>query len=378
MLQREEIEQRELSTLASYAVKSAHSSGRAYPEPEHQYRSVFQRDKDRIIFSAAFRRLQYKTQVFTNFEGDYYRTRLTHTLEVSQIARSIARSLLLNEDLSEAIALAHDLGHGPFGHIGEQILDRFMKDHGGFEHNSQSYRVVEELEDIYTHGKGLNLSCETKAGLQKHSYGSPDDIMPISYTMLEAQAVDVADEIAYNCHDIDDGLWSHMFSEDDLERIDLWRAITEKVRLNHPQATHFQFVRLMIRYLIDAQVTDLLTASEKRIHTQKIQTLADVSACTVQLIDFSDEMHQQIKILKQFLFENFYRNERVVKIVDFAEECLSGLFEIFLADPSKMPQHFFNKIKNDGEPVRRIICDYIAGMTDRYAFDQFQLLSNRC
>jgi dGTPase len=377
MLHREELEKRETSMLASYAVQSANSRGRAYPEEEHPYRSVFQRDKDRIIFSAAFRRLQYKTQVFTNFEGDYYRTRLTHTLEVSQIARSIARSLFLNEDLSEAIALAHDLGHGPFGHIGEQILDGFMKEHGGFEHNRQSYRVVEELEDIYTHGKGLNLTWETKDGLQKHNYDSPDDLMPISYTMLEAQAVDVADEIAYNCHDIDDGLWSHMFSEKDLEHIELWQTITEKVRAEHPRITHFQFVRLMIRYLIDAQVTDLLIASEKRIEINQIDSLDDVRNCPVQLIDFSDQMNEQIKALKKFLFQNFYRNERVVKIVDFAEECISGLFNIFLADPSKMPLHFFNKVKKDSEPAQRIVCDYIAGMTDRYAFDQFQILSKR-
>ena len=374
MLTREEIEQREIESLAPYAVKSRFSQGRAFEEKMHPYRSVFQRDKDRILFCAAFRRLQYKTQVFSNFEGDYYRTRLTHTLEVSNISRSIARSLRLNEDLSEAIALAHDLGHGPFGHIGEQILDQCMKDKGGFEHNRQSYRVVESLEDIYTHGKGLNLTYETKCGLLKHQYDSSATDLPVSYSMLEAQIVDAADEIAYSCHDIDDGLCSRLFSEDDLSHNSLWNRLRAKVSEEHPGITHYQYVRLIIRYLVNALVTDLLRESERRLQEFEISTFEDIKKCTVPLIDFSAEMKKERQELSAFLFDNFYRNERVINILDFARECLTGLFKAFLNDPAKMPRHFNEKITIHNEDPHRIICDYIAGMTDRYAYNQYELI----
>jgi dGTPase len=372
MLSREEIEQREIDLLAPFAIKSRFTRGRAFLENEHPYRSVFQRDKDRIIFSAAFRRLQYKTQVFTNVEGDYYRTRLTHTLEVSQIARSLARSLLLNEDLCEAIALSHDLGHGPFGHIGEKILNACMAEDGGFEHNTQSYRVVEELEDIYTHGKGLNLTFETKEGLKKHSYLVQGTGLPSSYAMLEAQVVDRADEIAYNCHDIDDGLRSGMFSELDLVNISLWQRIMQKVKEEHPQSTHFQYVRLMIRYLVNEQVTDLLVQSEQNIRNYGIASLDDIKRVTVPIISFSHDMEREIQDLKRFLYEHFYRNPHVTRIIDLAEACIRGLFSVFLANPELMPRHFADKVRSDEKSTKRIICDYIAGMTDRFAYETYQ------
>ena len=372
MLTRKEIEKREAEFLATYAVPSKNSKGRAYHEKEHPYRTAFQRDKDRIIFSAAFRRLQYKTQVFSNFEGDYYRTRLTHTLEVSQISRSVARTLRVNEDLSEAIALAHDVGHGPFGHIGEKILNECMKAHGGFEHNRQSLRIVEVLEDIYSHGKGLNLTWETKEGLQKHTYSDTDASVPVNYSTLESQIVDVADEIAYNSHDLDDGLRAGLFTENDLHDLRLIRGILDKIKAEHLNINRYQYVHLLIRYLINEQVTDLLKESDRRINDSNIETREDVKAAKVRIIDFSEGMKKKKKEIKEFLYENFYLNPHVIKIVDLAKECLNGLFEIYIKDPSKMPTHFCKKSQVQGEDPYRIICDYVSGMTDRFAYDEYK------
>ena len=373
MISREKIEQREIDTLASYAVKSRFSGGRLYQEKEHSYRTAFQRDKDRITFCAAFRRLQYKTQVFSNFEGDYYRTRLTHTIEVAQIARSIARGLNLNEDLTEAIAFAHDLGHGPFGHVGELILNECMKGNGGFEHNAQSLRVVDELEDIYMNGKGLNLTRETKEGLQKHTY-LDDMSLPVSYSTLEAQVVDVADGLAYVSHDLDDGLRSRLFSEKDLKSLKLWKRIGEKIKAEHSGVDTFQRINLFIRYIINEQVTDLLAQSEKRIACFEIETLDDVKNCDKRLISFSDKLHQDQKELRLFLFENFYRNERVTKIIDVAEHSIKELFKYYSNDLSLMPVHFYKKATAKGADPYRIICDYISGMTDRFIIEEYRRL----
>lgn len=372
MLNRREIEEREIAFLAPYAIKARFSKGRKHKEEEHAYRTAFQRDKDRIIFSSAFRRLQYKTQVFSNFEGDYYRTRLTHTLEVSQIARSIARSLRLNEDLAEAIALAHDLGHGPFGHIGESILNECMMSHGGFEHNAQSLRIVEELEDIYVHSMGLNLTYETREGLMKHTFRGSDTSVPISYATLEAQVVDIADEIAYDSHDLDDGLTARLFEARELNELRIWQQLSERIRCEHPDVTPYQRIRLMIRYFINEQVTDLLKTSESKIAEAKLNSSEDISA-QGRLIIFSDQLWEDKQAVRAFLHTHFYQNTHVMKIVDMAEECIRGLFTIFSNDPSKMPKHFYNKAKEENR-LYRVICDYIAGMTDRYAFDEFRRL----
>ena len=266
MLTRKDIEKREVDTLAPYAMRSKDTKGRKYPEPEAKYRSVYQRDRDRIIHSTAFRRLEYKTQVFVNHEGDYYRTRLTHTLEVSQIARSIARAMSLNEDLVEAIALSHDIGHPPFGHAGEDVLKALMKDNGGFDHNLQGLMVVDLLEERYPDFRGLNLSWEVREGINKHStpYDRASNLIelePDKSPTLEAQAVDLSDEIAYDNHDLDDGLTSGLIKEEDLRGIPLWRDIHEKINTRYPglkgQIRKYQ----IIRALINTEVTDLIAES---------------------------------------------------------------------------------------------------------------------
>ncbi|MBU1862057.1 MAG: deoxyguanosinetriphosphate triphosphohydrolase [Candidatus Omnitrophica bacterium] len=373
MITREEIEDREITFLAPYAVKSKFTKGRAHSEDEHPYRSVFQRDKDRILFSASFRRLQYKAQVFSNFEGDYYRTRLTHTLEVSHIARSIARSLRLNEDLSEAIALAHDLGHGPFGHIGEKIINECMEAHGGFEHNRQSLRVVEKLEDIYSPGKGLNLTAETKQGLQKHTYRDSDSKVPISHATLEAQLVDIADEIAYDSHDIDDGVRAGLFHEEDLHSLTVWKEIVGRIEDKSYLVNSYQRMRLFTRFLINDQVTDLLDESERRLKRSAIRVLSDITTGKEPIISFSQSMIDKKKELKAFLYKNFYRNTQVMNIVDLAESCIKKLFKYYCKTPETMPVYFYQKVK-ESKDLHRIVCDYIAGMTDRYAYEKHKNL----
>jgi|TARA_B100001964_G_scaffold88683_1_gene99752 dGTPase len=373
MLTREELEKREGSYLASYAMKSMNSHGRAHPENEHPYRSVYQRDRDRVIHSTAFRRLEYKTQVFVNHEGDYYRTRLTHSIEVAQIARSISRALCLNEDLSEAIALAHDLGHTPFGHSGEDALRILMKNHGGFEHNVQGLRVVDILEKRYSQFSGLNLSWEVRESIAKHKLLS-DDPNVIKFDLskqplLEAKIVDIADSIAYDNHDIDDSLKAGLITENGLQEVELWRYAKEKVREQYSNLTKEMENIHTIKYLIDMEVTDLITYTQSMIEEMKIKTTDDVQKCKERLVSFSPEISKKKLELQEFLQQNAYSHYRVVRMADKAKRFVEELFNAFIENPLQLPPEYQQWIEEAG--LYQGVCDYIAGMTDRFAQDEY-------
>ncbi|PIQ89968.1 MAG: deoxyguanosinetriphosphate triphosphohydrolase [Candidatus Omnitrophica bacterium CG11_big_fil_rev_8_21_14_0_20_42_13] len=377
MLTRKEIERYEDIYLAPYAAKSRYSRGRKYEEAEHPYRSCYQRDRDRIIHSAAFRSLEYKTQVFVNHEGDYYRTRLTHTLEVAQIARTIAAALRLNESLVEAIALAHDLGHTPFGHAGEEALSELMRNHGGFDHNLHGLRVVDILEKRYPDFKGLNLTWEVREGIVKHSTifdkrqrvkGMDPDIQPT----LETQIVDIADEIAYDNHDLDDGLTSGLLNEKDLKNISLWDETCGNIRKKYQKLDDTQQKYQIIKSLINTQVTDIITESEKKLKRLNLKTIEQVRKLKYKVISFSDRLQVKRSPLRKFLLQNLYRNYRVVRMSYKAKRFIKELFNIYLLKPEQLPDAFR---KNNGKgPLRRILCDYIAGMTDRYALNEYKKL----
>ena len=362
--------------LAPYAVRSSLSRGRRYEEDEHPFRSVFQRDRDRIIHSHAFRRLEYKTQVFVYHEGDHYRTRLTHTLEVAQISRTIARALGLNEDLAEAIALAHDLGHPPFGHVGEQTLDGLLKGKGGFEHNAHSLKVVEVLEKRYPTFDGLNLSFEVREGIIKHSseHDRPGAVEDYGADMpsLEAQIVDIADEIAYNNHDIDDGLSSEMIEPEQLLEVELWRENFEKISKELKGHDYKIQKYQTIRQLINIQATDLAENISKTIKEEGISSLDDVRARSSALARFSSEMADKNTKLKVFLMDNLYHHQRVLLMASKAKKVIRGLFVIYTGDLRLMPEHFASHIDRVG--TERLVCDYIAGMTDRFALDEYARL----
>ena len=373
MLIREELEKREDRSLAPYAMKSMHTCGRAHPEDEHPYRSVYQRDKDRIIHSTAFRRLEYKTQVFVNHEGDYYRTRLTHTIEVAQIARSISRALCLNEDLSEVIALAHDLGHTPFGHSGEDALRILMKHHGGFEHNIQGLRVVDILEKRYSQFSGLNLSWEVRESIAKHKILS-DDPNVIQFDLnkqplLEAKIVDIADSIAYDNHDIDDSLKAGLITESGLEEVALWRCAKEKVREQYSNLTKDMENIHTIKYLIDMEVTDLIENTQLMIEKMQIKTTDDVQQCKEILVSFSPEISKKKLELQKFLQQNAYNHYRVVRMADKAKRFVEELFNAFIENPMQLPPEYQKWIEEAG--LYQGVCDYIAGMTDRFAQDEY-------
>ncbi len=375
MKSREELEQLEDQTLVAYAQRSNQSRGRQYPEPEHPYRTAFQRDRDRVIHASAFRRLQYKTQVFVNHEGDYYRTRITHTMEVAQIARSVARSLGLNQDLTEAIALAHDLGHTPFGHSGEKVLNEIMKNDGGFEHNAQSYRIVTYLEDRYPDFQGLNLSYEVLEGVDKHRtrYDRPGGDGD-QYT-VEAQIVDLADEIAYTSHDIDDGLTSKLLEFDGLAVVPLWKRNFDRVKEKYPDLARDKVKYQTVRLLINEQVTDLLEETGKRIEKFGVKSVADVRRCAEELAAFSSDFRQDFLEMKRYLFQNMYRHSHVTRMEGKAAKVIQELFKIYEATPDILPTNTREKIKKNAEPLRRIICDYIAGMTDRFAIEEHEKLT---
>ena len=373
MLTRDELEKREDSYLASHAMKSMNTRGRAHPEDEHPYRSVYQRDRDRIIHSTAFRRLEYKTQVFVNHEGDYYRTRLTHSIEVAQIARSISRALCLNEDLSEAIALAHDLGHTPFGHSGEDALRILMKNHGGFEHNVQGLRVVDILEKRYSQFSGLNLSWEVRESIAKHKLLS-DDPNVIKFDLkkqplLEAKIVDIADSIAYDNHDIDDSLKAGLITESGLQEVELWRYAKEKVREQYSNLTKEMENLHTIKYLIDMEVTDLITHTQSMIEKMKIKTTDDVQNCKERLVSFSPEISKKKLELQEFLQQNAYSHYRVVRMADKAKRFVEELFNAFIENPMQLPPEYQKWIEEAG--LYQGVCDYIAGMTDRFAQDEY-------
>ena len=357
--------------LVPYAVAAHNSRGRKVAEEAPQGRSEFQRDRDRIIHSGAFRRLEYKTQVFVNHEGDLFRTRLTHSIEVAQIARSIARRLRLNEDLAEAISLAHDLGHTPFGHAGQEALNDCMKAYGGFEHNLQSLRVVDMLEERYAAFDGLNLCFETREGILKHcSVDNASRLGDVGERFLnnrrpslEAQIANLSDEIAYNNHDVDDGLRSGLISLEQLEAVPLVATQLNEVRLAYPDLPERRVVHETVRRMINTLVTDLIRQSESNIVSLSPATLEDVRNAPA-LIAYSSGMDAQQRTLKNFLRIHLYRHYRVLRMSAKAQRIISDLFGIFMADSRLLPPQFQSLAEHDRA---RAVADYIAGMTDRYA-----------
>ncbi|MCI0519908.1 MAG: deoxyguanosinetriphosphate triphosphohydrolase [Chloroflexi bacterium] len=372
---RAQLETFEEQYLAPYACRSRSSKGRAYPEDEPDYRTAFQRDRDRILHTTAFRRLEYKTQVFINYEGDYYRTRLTHTLEVAQIGRTMARALGANEDLEETICLAHDLGHPPFGHSGEEALARLMADHGGFDHNKQSLRIVTFLERRYPEFPGLNLTWEVREGIVKHEseYDISDasDYNPELRGHLEAQIANVADELAYTAHDLDDGLRSGMLTPAMLEGITLWEILLGSIGWREPALDDLARHRL-IRRLIGLEVTDLVNATTARLLESGVKSVEELQALPYNVIGFSEDMHRRNRQLKDFLYANLYRHHRVMRMQVKAERILSDMFNAYRGEPAILPRHIFNHVEERG--LERTICDYIAGMTDRFANDEYNKL----
>ena len=370
--------------LAVYAVHSSASPGRRFVEPATSSRTEFQRDRDRIVHSTAFRRLEYKTQVFVNHEGDLFRTRLTHSIEVAQIARSTARNLHLNEDLVEAISLAHDLGHTPFGHAGQDALNACMKDYGGFEHNMQSLRVVDALEEHYGAFDGLNLMFETREGILKHC--SPSNAKKLGaigqrfidhqQPSLEAQLANLADEIAYNNHDIDDGLRSGLLITTQLDDIDLYARHRAEVERVFPGITGRRAINETIRRMINALIVDLIQTSESRIADAQLTSLDDVRKASA-LITFSDAMQREAAALKQFLRQNLYRHYLVNRMTSKARRIVTELFQAFLQDPNLLPPDYLVAQGADADVQlvqARKVADYIAGMTDRYAIREHRRL----
>jgi dGTPase len=366
------------SELAPYAARDATSRGRRHPEPAPASRSEFQRDRDRVIHSSAFRRLEYKTQVFVNHEGDLFRTRLTHSLEVAQIGRTVARALGLNADLVEAIALAHDLGHTPFGHAGQDALDECMRDHGGFEHNIQSLRVVDTLEESYAEFDGLNLSFETREGILKHcppakarALGDVGErFLSGQSPTLEAQLVNLADEIAYNNHDVDDGLRSGLLTLDALAEVGLFARHLDEVHAAYPRLAGRRVIHETVRRMIGTLVHDLIAESARNIAAAAPQSLDEARAAP-PLMAFSAQIHAEQKTLKAALRQHLYRHYRVNRMSNKSRRIVRELFSAFMANPALLPPQFQDKAKKD-QP--RAISDYIAGMTDRYAMKEYRRL----
>ncbi len=371
MITREEFERREEETLAPFAARSGRSLGRRHPEGEHPFRTAFQRDRDRVIHSAAFRRLAYKTQVFVNHEGDYYRTRLTHSTEAAQISRTIARAMGLNEDLCEVVALGHDLGHTPFGHSGQDALDKCMKGDGGFEHNRQSLRVVEHLERRYPSFPGLNLTFEARESIRKHGWPPRRPVEP-EYRpewspLLEAQLVDIADSIAYDAHDIDDSVKAGLLPEEALEACELWREATRGSSLEGEMR-----VRAGVRQLINLEVTDLVETALANVRRLGIDSLEAVRGAKEPAVGFSPAMERRKKELQHFLHERVYRHHRVLIMAEKARRFIAELFRAYTANPAQLPPRFQEWAKEVGTP--RAVADYIAGMTDRYCQDEYRKL----
>lgn len=372
---REQLEQHENVILAPYGLRSADSQGRVYPEPESASRTAFQRDRDRIIHTTAFRRLEYKTQVFVFYEGDHFRTRLTHTLEVSQLGRSLARGLGGNEDLTEAICLAHDLGHPPFGHAGEHILNELMQGHGGFNHNTQSYRVVTELEQRYPGFPGLNLTYETREGMIKHEteYDKSDAsaYAPDRRASLEAQIANLADEIAYNAHDLEDGLRAGLFKPEELDDLAIWQWLKEKVSWSDHQFT--DMVRHQaIRELIGRLITDVLQTTAANLEAGGIDSPDKLQRYHSNVVGYSAGLHAQVRELKDFLYQNMYRHYRLIRMQSKAEHFVSQLFKAYVQEPGMLPAKTQQRLKE--QSVERVVANYIAGMTDRYALDEWEKL----
>ncbi|MFQ5344969.1 MAG: deoxyguanosinetriphosphate triphosphohydrolase [Mariprofundus sp.] len=379
------------STLAGYACRTACSRGRVHDEPESEHRNPYQRDRDRIIHSTAFRRLEYKTQVFVNHEGDHYRTRLTHSIEVAQIARSICRSMRLHEDLAEAVALAHDLGHTPFGHSGQDALNAVMEPYGGFEHNRQSLRIVEKLEHKYAAFSGLNLSYETREGIVKHhsAYDTPSNHDLAHFNLheqpaLEAQIGNLADEIAYNNHDIDDGYRAGMLSIDDLKQLELFGRFYAQVETQFPAVPARLKVNETVRHMINFLIVDVVEETNRRIREANVSSFEDVRAATIPLVALSQQTRKMNGELKKFLYKKMYRHYRVARMANKAERVIREIFEVYMHSPAMLPENQQFEIAArkpasgslSTEHLARIIADYIAGMTDRYALEEHERLFN--
>ncbi len=375
ILSREHIEAIEAQSLAPYGLKSRDSRGRAYPEAEPGYRTAFQRDRDRILHTTAFRRLEYKTQVFITSEGDYYRTRLTHTLEVAQTGRTIARALGANEDLIEAICLAHDLGHPPFGHAGESALRQQMQTRGGFDHNRQSFRIITELERRYPDFPGLNLTWELREGIVKHEteYDIADaaDYEPDKRGHLEAQIANAADELAYTAHDLDDGLRSGLITPHQLAGIEVWEMLRR--RIDAPVEPLEDLTRhRLIRALIGIEITDLMDASNARIEAHHVDSVETLQRLKMNVIGTSEGLSRANRQLKDFLYQNMYQHYRVVRMQVKAERILADLFRAYESSPAILPLEVQERGREGDLP--RTICDYIAGMTDRFALQEHSKL----
>ena len=375
LVDRKAQEEREAQLLAPWGMRSAESRGRRYPEGEHAMRTCFQRDRDRVVHSSSFRRLEYKTQVFVNHEGDNYRTRLTHSLEGAQIGRSVARAMGLNEELTECLVLGHDLGHTPFGHSGERVMNELMKQHGGFEHNRQTLRILEVLERRYPGFPGLNLTWEVREGIIKHRPDSdaqaPPEYAPGEAPTLEAQLVDYVDEIAYNNHDVDDGLSSGMFGVEAIREVALFREAHDATLARRIGDERIER-HAVVRYIIGRCVADLMDASQANLEAARVTSVADVRRAGRRLIGYSEPMAARVRELKQFLLARMYRHYRVVRMGDKAGRILRDLFESYVGEPGQLPPHFQHQLEQDG--VERTVCDYIAGMTDRFAVDEHQKL----
>lgn len=363
-----DLEKSETRHLAPYGQSSLTSRGRTHSEDQHRFRMEFQRDRDRIVHSRSFRRLEYKTQVFLNGTGDHYRTRMTHTIEVSCIARTLARSLGLNEDLAEAIALAHDLGHPPFGHLGEETLHRLMAKHGGFRHNAQSLRVVEELELKYPVFNGLNLTWEVLEGLHK-PYVPNQLIEGFVSPSLEAQVVDLSDQIAYICHDLDDGLESGLIKEDELANLELWRTTREEVLAPYPHLEAERGRYFVLRTLLGRLVEDVIDHASDEIKRRQPQSSDDVRRLPA-LITFSPEMKGRAKELLNFLYSRFYHHPALTSVRRRSVDCLEQLFDLLIGHPHLLSPQFEMRVKKDG--VYRATCDYLACLTDRQVYIQHQ------
>lgn len=385
---RERLERFERESLAPYAAKSSQSRGRRHAGPEHAYRTAYQRDRDRVLHSRAFRRLEYKTQVFVNFEGDHYRNRLTHTLEGTQIARTIARALRLNEDLVEAICLAHDLGHPPFGHAGQDALAAMMErpevaadfagsdDPGGFEHNRQSLRIVDYLEGRNPRYPGLNLTWEVREGIAKHRFAAGDPTLAefqISpHPTLEAQIANLADELAYTCHDVDDALRAGLLSFDDLAPSTLWQAAVAAVQPRFSSAGDYRLGARAVEWMIDRLTTDVIETTERAIQEAGIITEAEARHAPSPLVTFSEELGPAARQLKRLLFERVYTHHLVARMKEKARRLLTDIFLAYHQYPEQLPDGPRRYL--DEAPLARVVCDYVAGMTDRYAVEEHRRL----
>ncbi len=374
ILTRQKLEDNERSVLAPYASLAAETRGRLHPESESAHRTAYQKDRDRVIHTTAFRRLEYKTQVFVNTEGDHYRTRLTHTLEVAQVARSVSRALGLNEDLAETIALAHDLGHPPFGHAGEKALDGLARDFGGFDHNKQTLRIVTKLERRYRDYPGLNLTWETLEGIMKHEteYDLPDaDWEPDQQPGLEAQVVNIADELAYNAHDLDDGLRSGHLSAQQIAEVPVIRDLMKELGLN-PAGFGDQDRYLLVRELLGLMIDDAVAQTAAQLERAGVNSVADVRNADSKFVGNSPELAPQLRELKSFLYQNFYYHYRLIRMTMKANDILERIFHAYMKTPSMLPPSVVRHADERG--LDRAVIDYLAGMTDRYVGQEYQRL----